>query len=124
MIKGKIFKKFSFYFRQFSKEALVLAQGFFEATLQNNNQNRRQTHSAIQDKLNNLLNDIRLYEKGLKVLSADLQPQLVKYLLKSLGGDFANEIAFYIACECALTYNDSSLTQEQRTKISQDCSKY
>lgn len=107
------------FFRQFSKEALVLAQGFFEATLQNNNQNRRQT----QDKLNNLLNDIRLYEKGLKVLSADLQPQLVKYLLKSLGGDFANEIAFYIACECGLAYNDSSLTQEQRTKISQECSK-
>lgn len=120
MKKNLIFFCFS---RQFSKEALVLAQGFFEATLQNNNQNRRQTHSAIQDKLNNLLNDIRLYEKGLKVLSADLQPQLVKYLLKSLGGDFANEIAFYIACECGLAYNDSSLTQEQRTKISQECSK-
>lgn len=74
--------------------------------------------------MNNLLNDIRLYEKGLKILSADLQPQLVKYLLKSLGGDFVNEIAFYVACECGLAYNDSSLTLEQRTKIGQDCSKY
>lgn len=40
------------------------AQRLYEATPQTN---RRQTHAAVQEKINTLLSDIRLYEKGLKV---------------------------------------------------------
>lgn len=46
---------------------MATAQALYEASLQNSSENRRQTHAALQDKLNNLLVDIRLYEKGLKV---------------------------------------------------------
>uniref|UniRef100_A0A1B0DBY5 E3 UFM1-protein ligase 1 homolog n=1 Tax=Phlebotomus papatasi TaxID=29031 RepID=A0A1B0DBY5_PHLPP len=55
------------FYPQFSKEALHTAQQVYEASLQNSTQNRRQTHAALQEKLNNLLGDVRLYEKGLKV---------------------------------------------------------
>lgn len=47
--------------------ALTTAQTLFEASLQNSTSNRRQTHANLQDKLNNLIVDIRLYDKGLKV---------------------------------------------------------
>lgn len=57
----------------------------------------------------------------MRVLSTDLQPQLVKYLLKTNGQDICNEISLYVATECNLNYADSALTPEQRNKIAQDC---
>lgn len=111
-----------FYCRQFSKLALAKAHQLYEISLHQSNQNRRQTHASLQDKLNNLYNDIRLYEKGIKLFPADVQPQLVKYLLKSLGTDFCNEICFYVAAECNLNSNGTTLTVEQRNKIVQECS--
>ncbi|XP_062545565.1 E3 UFM1-protein ligase 1 homolog [Armigeres subalbatus] len=110
------------YYPQFSKLALAKAHQLYEISLHQSNQNRRQTHASLQDKLNNLYNDIRLYEKGIKLLPADVQPQLVKYLLKSLGTDFCNEICFYVAAECNLNSNGTTLTVEQRNKIVQECS--
>ncbi|XP_055598994.1 E3 UFM1-protein ligase 1 homolog [Uranotaenia lowii] len=110
------------YHPHFSKMALTKAHELYEISLHQNNQNRRQTHANLQDKLNNLYNDIRLYDKGIKLLPTDVQSQLVKYLLKSLGTDFCNEIFFYVAAECNLnSSNGTTLTAEQRTKITNDC---
>lgn len=55
------------YHPSLQRSALESAHGLYEASLQNSTQNRRQTHAALQDKINALLVDIRLYEKGLKV---------------------------------------------------------
>lgn len=65
--------------------------------------------------------NIRLYEKGLRLLPVDLQAQLVKYLLKSHGNDVCNDIFFYVAAECNLNFPDANLKPEQRTKIAQEC---
>lgn len=56
------------------------------------------------------------------MLPADVQQQLIKYLLKTLGTEFCNEIFFYVAAECNLNSNGTTLTAEQRSKIAQDCS--
>uniref|UniRef100_A0A1B0C9L2 E3 UFM1-protein ligase 1 homolog n=1 Tax=Lutzomyia longipalpis TaxID=7200 RepID=A0A1B0C9L2_LUTLO len=109
------------FYPQLSKEALQTAQQVFEASLQNSTQNRRQTHAALQEKLNNLIGDVRLYEKGLKLFPTDVQQQLIKYLLKTLGTDIANELFFYVATECSLNYSTSTLTTEQRNSIMQEC---
>lgn len=113
------------YFPTLSKTALTLAQELFETSAQNKNQNRRQTHTALQDKLNALVTDIRLYEKGLKLLPPDMQTQLTKYLLKSFGNDVCNEITAYVAAECNLNCPApaTALTVEQRNKIANDCEK-
>lgn len=116
----------NFYHLQVNKHAQSKAQELYETSLQNSMQNRKQNHSILQDRLNNLINDIRLYEKGLKMFSStDTQTQLTKYLLKSLGTDFCNEIAFYIAAESELTFPNASsaaqLTLEQRNKIALEC---
>ena len=99
---------------------MATAQTMYEATLTNNLQSRRQTHASLQEKLNNLVNDVKLYEKGLKLFPADVQGQLTKYLLKSLGTDICNEICFYVAQECSLNYTQAELSAEQRTKIIQE----
>uniref|UniRef100_A0A1L8DB94 E3 UFM1-protein ligase 1 homolog n=1 Tax=Nyssomyia neivai TaxID=330878 RepID=A0A1L8DB94_9DIPT len=110
------------FYPQLTKEALQTAQQVYEASLQNSTQNRRQTHAALQEKLNNLIGDVRLYEKGLKLFPADVQQQLMKYLLKTLGTDITNELFFYVANECTLNYSTSTLTPEQRSNIMQECS--
>ncbi|XP_067636223.1 E3 UFM1-protein ligase 1 homolog isoform X2 [Eurosta solidaginis] len=107
------------YYSQLNQIALAKAQELYEATPQTN---RRQTHAAIQERLNTLLVDMRLYEKGLKLLPLDTQAQLTKYLLKSLGNDICNELTVYIASECNLNIKTSNLNVDQRNKITQDCS--
>jgi E3 UFM1-protein ligase 1 len=114
-----------FYELQINKYATNKAQELYEVSLQNSMQNRKQNHSSLQDKLNNLLNDIRLYEKGLKMFSSnETQQQLSKYLLKSFGTEFVNEIAIYIANESELTFINSpnaQLSTEQRNRIAVEC---
>lgn len=105
---------------QLHKQAMATAQTLYEATLQNNLQSRRQTHASLQEKLNNLVNDVRLYEKGQKLFPADIQSQLTKYLLKSLGTDICNEICLYVAQECNMSYTEAELSTEQRMKIIQE----
>lgn len=48
------------------------AQALYEINMQNRNENRRQTRSALQEKFNNFVTDLRLYEKGIKVLNCYL----------------------------------------------------
>lgn len=105
---------------QLNQVALAKAQELYEATPQTN---RRQTHAAIQERVNTLLSDIRLYEKGLKLFPTDTQAQLVKYLLKSLGNDICNEITLYVAAECSLTVKTTNLNVDQRIKLIQECGK-
>lgn len=108
------------FYPQLSRSAQSIAQSLYEASLKSSTQNRRQVHSNVQDKINDWLVDIRLYEKGLKLFPVTVQPQLVKYLLKSLANDVCNEIFVYVANECNLNY-EGELTTEQRAKIQQEC---
>lgn len=103
---------------------MEIAHKLYEVSLQNTTQNQRQTHAALQTKLNEMLVNIRLYEKGLHLLTPDLQTQLVKYLLKTHGTDVCNDIFSYVAAECNLNFPDANLKPEQRAKIAQDCGKF
>lgn len=85
--------------------------------------NRRQTHASLQDKINTLLSDIRLYEKGVKTFPDSLQENLLKYLLKSLGNDICNEFTIYVAGECGLALKNADMNMDQRNKIARDCGK-
>lgn len=97
-----------------------IARETAEKLLQDASQNRKQTHSSAQDKINILVNDIKLYEKGLKAFAAEQQPQFIKYLLKSLGGDVLSEFCKYVANQCNLPVQVDVLSVEQRNKIIND----
>lgn len=91
-----------------------------EKLLQDANQNRKQTHSSTQDHINVVVNDIKLYEKGLKILPSDQQASFVKYLLKTLGGDLLSEFCKYAANQCNLSLQVDVISPEQRNKILND----
>ncbi|XP_053604635.1 E3 UFM1-protein ligase 1 homolog [Plodia interpunctella] len=99
---------------------LALAKDTADKLLQDTSQNRKQTHASTQDKINILVNDIKLYEKGLKTLPSDQQPQFIKYLLKSLGADVLAEFCKYAANQCNLSVQVDTLSVEQRNKIMND----
>lgn len=101
---------------------LSIAKDTADKLLQDASQNRKQTHTSTQDKINVLVNDIKLYEKGLKCLPSDQQQQFIKYLLKSLGGDILSEFCKYAANQCNLSVQVDVLSVEQRNKIINDLS--
>jgi hypothetical protein len=56
--------------------------------------------------------------------NVDIQSQLSKYLLKSLGTDFVNDIAQYVAIESELNFASqltAQITPEQRNRIATEC---
>lgn len=101
---------------------MVIAKETADKMLQDAGQNRKQTHSSAQDKVNILVNDIKLYEKGIKCLPSDQQNQFVKYLLKSQGTDVLSELCKYAASQCNLPVQVDVLSLDQRNKILNDLS--
>ncbi|XP_075226731.1 UFM1 specific ligase 1 [Lycorma delicatula] len=108
-----------YYHTILNKSALTEAQQIFENRVLSDTQSRRKLHSELQDKLNMLLNDIRLYEKGIKQFpNKDTQTQLTKYLIKTVATDLVNNLFLFVAQE-SFTCNDNvkEITPEMRQKI-------
>lgn len=117
---------------QFTRLALTAAHVLYEATVQQSagggtgavtQADRRQAHAALQERLNNALVDIRLYERGVRLLPIGQHAQLVKYLLRTLATDVANELHAYVAAESKGVAPDAATvwTPEMRAKIVQEC---
>ncbi|EEZ97941.1 E3 UFM1-protein ligase 1 homolog [Tribolium castaneum] len=102
---------------QLNEKGLEIAGEIYAATIADRTANRRQTHNELQNKLNALIGDVRLFEKGLKLLPEELQGQLVKYLLKTLCTDITTEILNYVAAEQNLNTQTDNFTNEQRLKF-------
>ncbi|KAK7870281.1 hypothetical protein R5R35_001007 [Gryllus longicercus] len=102
-----------------NKIALAEAKVVFESTMASTAQTRRKTHSELQEKLNALVSNVRMFDKGIKVFSDnELQQQLSKYLLKSLCTDIANDVFSYIAQENMIQFDQSKeMTPEMRLKM-------
>lgn len=98
-------------------QGLELAAAIYATTIADRTANRRQTHNELQNKINALLTDIRLFEKGLKLLSTDMQTHLIKYLLKTLCTDIVNDILNYVASEQNSNTVTDNLNNDQKLKF-------
>jgi hypothetical protein len=105
---------------QLNEKGLEVAAEIYATTIADRTANRRQTHNELQNKLNALIGDVRLFEKGLKLLPDDLQPQLLKYLLKTLCTDVVTEILNYVAAEQNLNTQTENFNNDQRLKFVND----
>ncbi|KAE8749858.1 hypothetical protein FOCC_FOCC003327 [Frankliniella occidentalis] len=112
-----------------NKAAMEHAQVVLDSNMSNNIGARRKTHNDLQEKLNSLITNVRLFEKGLKGFSTDVIPpakesphsQLSKYLLKTFCTDIANEIVGFIAQERMLQWDSTKdILQETRQKVAQE----
>lgn len=103
-----------------NEQGLEIAANIYATTVADRTANRRQTHNELQNKLNVLIGDIRLFEKGTKLLPSDMQVLLVKYLLKTLGTDIVTEILNYVAAEQNSSIVTDSFNSDQRFKFVND----
>lgn len=78
--------------------------------------------NEIDDHLNTLITNVRVLDKGVKCLEKTAQGVMAKYLLKTLGVDFASEI-FKLAAQQNVTQCSPNLTTEARQKMLQDLPK-
>lgn len=78
--------------------------------------NRTTNLSEISERLNVLITNIRIFNKGIKHLNETDQVLLTKYLLKSLGIDFVTSI-FKLAAQQNMLQVAENLTTETRQKL-------
>lgn len=72
--------------------------------------------SEVDDRLNVLVTNIKIFDKGIKHLDKNDQAPLTKYLLKSLGTEFVNEL-FLLAAQQNMLQTPENITTETRQKI-------
>ncbi|KAL1513364.1 hypothetical protein ABEB36_002783 [Hypothenemus hampei] len=94
-----------------------IAAEIFKTKIADQTANRRKTHADHQDKLNELICEIRLFTKGIKLFNGDTQVQLNKYLLKTTCSDILTEILNYISLESGLNTSTDNFNNEQRLKF-------
>ncbi|XP_057324396.1 E3 UFM1-protein ligase 1 homolog [Microplitis mediator] len=100
----------NYFHPKLNKLALTLAEKFAQATKTTN-------FSDVEDKLNMLITNIRVFDKGIKCIgSKDTVNSLTKYLIKTLGTDFINELLKLAAVQNVLQCSDN-LTTESRQKM-------
>ncbi|XP_076762646.1 UFM1 specific ligase 1 [Xylocopa sonorina] len=80
-------------------------------------QNNKTTNlSEVEERLNVLITNIKIFDKGIKHMNKSDQPVLTKYLLKSLGTDFVNEL-FKLAAQQNMLQFSENITTETRQKM-------
>ncbi|KAF5301590.1 hypothetical protein FQR65_LT08895 [Abscondita terminalis] len=103
-----------------NSSGLEIAAKLYATTVADRTAARRHTHNDVQNKVNALLGDVRLFEKGLKCFSSDVQLNLHKYLLKTVCLDILNELLNYIASEKGCNIDAEKFNNEQRQKFVND----
>ena len=80
-------------------------------------QNNKTTNlSEVEERLNVLVTNIKIFDKGIKHINKTDQPALTKYLLKSLVTDFVNEL-FKLAAQQNMLQFPENITTETRQKM-------
>ncbi|XP_024892657.1 E3 UFM1-protein ligase 1 homolog [Temnothorax curvispinosus] len=92
-----------------NKSALSLAEQLAQS-------NKTTNLSEIGERLNVLITNIRIFDKGIKHLDKADQASLTKYLLKSLGLDFVTSI-FKLAAQQNMLQVAENLTTETRQRL-------
>lgn len=92
-----------------NKSALTLAEQLAQS-------NKTTNLSEIGERLNVLITNIRIFDKGIKHLDKTDQAPLTKYLLKSLGIDFVTSI-FKLAAQQNMLQVAENLTTETRQRL-------
>ncbi|XP_066555162.1 E3 UFM1-protein ligase 1 isoform X2 [Amia ocellicauda] len=79
---------------------------------------RKQSVKDLQEEINILYNNIRLFEKGTKLFSDDTQSNIAKHVLKTLCTDMTNLLFNCVAADLMMAVeNHSSISNEIRVKI-------
>ncbi|KAM8953976.1 E3 UFM1-protein ligase 1 isoform 2-T2 [Pelodytes ibericus] len=96
----------------------VVRSVFMSSTSSVSGTSRKQTMKDFQEEVSNLYNNIRLFEKGIKLFSDETQSNLAKHLLKTVCTDITNIILNFLAADFMMAVEDyTTITSEVRKKM-------
>ncbi|KAM3931952.1 E3 UFM1-protein ligase 1 isoform 1-T1 [Leptodactylus fuscus] len=96
----------------------VVRSVFMSSTSSSSGASRKQTMKDFQEEVSTLYNNIRLFEKGIKLFTDETQSNLVKNLLKTVCTDITNLIFNFLAGDIMMAVEDySAITSEVRKKM-------
>uniref|UniRef100_A0AAR2JJQ0 E3 UFM1-protein ligase 1 n=1 Tax=Pygocentrus nattereri TaxID=42514 RepID=A0AAR2JJQ0_PYGNA len=91
----------------------VVRSAFLSSSSSGSGGNRKQNVKDVQEEINNLYNNVRLFEKGTKLFSDDTQLLLMKHLLRTICTDLTNILINLLSADLMMaTENPSSITAE------------
>lgn len=108
-IEGLVGEVASYLQPNLNKQAMAIAEQLAQTTKTNN-------LNVVEERLNVLATNIRIFDKGIKQLDKSTQAGLVKYLMKTLGIDLVNEVFKLAALQNVIQCPDI-MTNEARQKI-------
>lgn len=96
----------------------VIHTAFLSSSSSGSSGTRKQNVKDVQEEINNLYNNVRLFEKGTKLFSDDTQQLMMKHILRTVCTDLTNILLNFMAADLMMaTENPSSITAEVRMKI-------
>ncbi|KAJ8377482.1 hypothetical protein AAFF_G00259930 [Aldrovandia affinis] len=96
----------------------VVRTVFMSSTKATSGASRKQSVKDLQEEINNLCHNIRLFEKGTKLFSDETQANISKHILKTVCSDVTNILLNFAAAEFMVAVESpSSITNEVRVKI-------
>ncbi|KAG9493270.1 hypothetical protein GDO78_001265, partial [Eleutherodactylus coqui] len=96
----------------------VVRSVFMSSTSSTSGISRKQTMRDFQEEVSTLYNNIRLFEKGIKLFTDETQSNLAKHLLKTVCTDITNLIFNFLAGDIMMAVEDySAITNEVRKKM-------
>lgn len=96
----------------------VVRSVFMSSTSSSSGASRRQTMKDFQEEVSTLYNNIRLFEKGIKLFTDETESNLAKHLLKTVCTDITNLIFNFLAGDIMMAVEDySTITSEVRKKM-------
>ncbi|XP_068087285.1 E3 UFM1-protein ligase 1 [Hyperolius riggenbachi] len=96
----------------------VVRSVFMSSTSPSSGTSRKQTMKDFQEEVSSLYNNIRLFEKGIKLFTDETQSNLAKHLLKTVCTDITNLIFNFLAGDVMMAVEDyTTITSEVRKKM-------
>uniref|UniRef100_A0A8C5QZ63 E3 UFM1-protein ligase 1 n=1 Tax=Leptobrachium leishanense TaxID=445787 RepID=A0A8C5QZ63_9ANUR len=96
----------------------VVRSVFMSSTSSASGTSRKQNMKDFQEEISSLYNNIRLFEKGIKLFADETQSNLAKHLLKTICTDITNIIFNFLAADFMMAVEDyASITSEVRKKM-------
>lgn len=96
----------------------VVRSVFMSSTSSSSGASRKQNMRDFQEEVSSLYNNIRLFEKGIKLFTDETESNLAKHLLKTVCTDITNLIFNFLAGDIMMAVEDySTITSEVRKKM-------
>ncbi|XP_051730668.1 LOW QUALITY PROTEIN: E3 UFM1-protein ligase 1 [Ctenopharyngodon idella] len=95
----------------------VVSTAFLSTSSTGAGGSRKKNMKDLQEEINNLYNNIRLFEKGTKLFSDETQATIARHVLKTLCTDVTNVLLSFVAAEHMTSDSSTAITSEIRLKI-------